>query len=37
MIIENYNFFIFDLDNTIVKTEIYHYRAWLSKLQSILG
>jgi len=36
-IIEEYDIFIFDLDNGIINTEPYHYKAWLIALQKILG
>lgn len=36
-IINDFDLFIFDLDDTIVKTEKYHYEAWLLTLQSIIG
>ena len=29
-IVDIYDLFIFDLDDTLVKTETYHYEAWLS-------
>jgi len=32
-IINNYDLFIFDLDDTLVKTEKYHYEAWLYVLR----
>jgi transketolase len=32
-----YDLFIFDLNNTIVNVENYHYKAWLLTLQNILG
>jgi beta-phosphoglucomutase-like phosphatase (HAD superfamily) len=32
-IINNFDIFIFDLDDTIVKTEQYHYNAWLHTLK----
>ena len=31
-----YDLFIFDLNNTIVNVENYHYKAWLLTLQNIL-
>ena len=34
--IEKYNLFIFDLDDTIVKTEKYHYDAWILTLQQFV-
>jgi transketolase len=36
-IIDNYDLFIFDLDNAVIETEEYHYKAWLLTLQNILG
>ena len=36
-IINEFDLFIFDLDDTIVKTEKYHYEAWLLTLKSIIG
>jgi beta-phosphoglucomutase-like phosphatase (HAD superfamily) len=35
--IEKYDLFIFDLDDTLVKTENYHYSSWLSVLKQELG
>lgn len=32
-IISKYDIFCFDLDDTIVKTEKYHYQAWLETIQ----
>lgn len=32
-LINNYDLFIFDLDDTIIKTEQYHYLAWLKTIQ----
>ena len=32
-IIQNYDLFIFDLDDTLVATEKYHYRAWMNVLK----
>jgi beta-phosphoglucomutase len=29
----NYDFFIFDLDDTLLKTEQYHYKAWIKLLK----
>ena len=34
-IFKTYDLFIFDLDDTLVKTEEYHYDAWLKTLQQI--
>jgi beta-phosphoglucomutase-like phosphatase (HAD superfamily) len=36
-IIEQYDLFIFDLDDTIVKTEHIHYQSWLLALEYMLG
>lgn len=36
-IIDNYDLFIFDLDDTIIKTEQYHYEAWLITLKNIIN
>jgi beta-phosphoglucomutase-like phosphatase (HAD superfamily) len=36
-LINNYDLFIFDLDDTIVKTEKYHYEAWLLTLKHFLN
>ena len=36
-LIEKYDLFIFDLDDTLVKTEKYHYEAWLKTLKEIVG
>jgi beta-phosphoglucomutase-like phosphatase (HAD superfamily) len=33
ILIDNYDLFVFDLDDTLVKTENYHYKAWLSVLK----
>ena len=35
--INNYDLFIFDLDDTIIKTEIFHYNSWLTILKEELG
>jgi beta-phosphoglucomutase-like phosphatase (HAD superfamily) len=35
--IEKYDLFIFDLDDTLVKTEKYHYDSWLFVLKEELG
>ena len=35
-LIEKNNLFIFDLDDTIVKTEKYHYDAWILTLQQFV-
>ena len=37
ILINKYDLFIFDLNNTIVQVEDYHYKAWLKTLQDILG
>ncbi len=34
MIFDDYDLFIFDLDDTLVKTEKYHYKIWLETLQT---
>jgi len=36
-IIEKFDLFIFDLDDTIVKTEKFHYEAWLITLKTVIG
>jgi beta-phosphoglucomutase-like phosphatase (HAD superfamily) len=36
-IINNYDLFIFDLDDTLVKTEKLHYVCWVKVLQNKLG
>jgi beta-phosphoglucomutase-like phosphatase (HAD superfamily) len=36
-LIEKYDLFIFDLDDTLVRTEKYHYKSWLSVLRDELG
>jgi beta-phosphoglucomutase-like phosphatase (HAD superfamily) len=36
-IINNYDLFIFDLDDTIVKTEHIHYKSWLLAIENTLG
>jgi len=36
-IIDNYDLFVFDLDDTLVKTERYHYIAWEYVLKCELG
>ena len=36
-IIEKYDLFIFDLDDTLVKTEKFHYKSWLCVLREELG
>uniref|UniRef100_A0A6C0ASG6 Haloacid dehalogenase-like hydrolase n=1 Tax=viral metagenome TaxID=1070528 RepID=A0A6C0ASG6_9ZZZZ len=36
-IINNYDLFIFDLDDTLVKTEHLHYISWLSVLKRSIG
>jgi transketolase len=33
-VIKEYDLFIFDLDDTIIKTEHYHYNAWLKVLKN---
>ena len=37
MDINNYDLFIFDLDDTLIKTEEYHYKIWLKTLQDIIN
>ena len=34
-LIDNYDLFIFDLDDTLIKTENYHYVAWLTVLKEV--
>jgi HAD superfamily hydrolase (TIGR01509 family) len=36
-IINNYDLFIFDLDDTLIKSEKYHYNSWLSVLKEEIG
>lgn len=36
-IIDNYDLFVFDLDDTLVKTERFHYIAWMQVLKEQLG
>lgn len=36
-LISKYDLFIFDLDDTLVKTENYHYNAWLRVFKNELG
>jgi len=36
-IIENYDLFIFDLDDTLIKTEAYHYTAWMITLKKFVN
>ena len=36
-IINKYDLFIFDLDDTLIKTEQYHHKSWLYVLQKRLG
>jgi len=36
-IINNYDLFVFDLDDTLIKTEKYHYESWIKILQNKLG
>ena len=36
-LLDNYDLFIFDLDDTLIKTEYYHYKSWLSVLKDELG
>jgi beta-phosphoglucomutase-like phosphatase (HAD superfamily) len=35
-IFKKYDLFIFDLDDTLVKTEIFHYKAWLKTLRQTI-
>ena len=35
-IFKKYDLFIFDLDDTLVKTETFHYKAWLKTLQQTI-
>jgi beta-phosphoglucomutase-like phosphatase (HAD superfamily) len=35
-IFKKYDLFIFDLDDTLVKTEVFHYEAWLKTLQQTI-
>jgi beta-phosphoglucomutase len=35
--IEQYDLFIFDLDDTLIKTEMFHYNSWLLVLKEELG
>ena len=37
MDINNYDLFIFDLDDTLVNTEYYHYIIWLKTLKSFIN
>ena len=34
-LIDKYDLFIFDLDDTLVKTEQYHYTSWLTVLKEL--
>ena len=36
-LVEKYDLFIFDLDDTIIKTEKYHYNAWLETLKHFIS
>jgi beta-phosphoglucomutase-like phosphatase (HAD superfamily) len=36
-LIQNNDLFIFDLDDTIVKTEKFHYEAWLTTLKNFIS
>ncbi len=36
-IIQNYDLFIFDLDDTLVKTEDIHYNAWVNTIKHFLN
>ena len=35
--IDKYDLFIFDLDDTLIKTEYYHYESWLNILKEYFG
>jgi beta-phosphoglucomutase-like phosphatase (HAD superfamily) len=35
--IDRYDLFIFDLDDTLIKTEIYHYKAWMITLKKFVN
>jgi beta-phosphoglucomutase-like phosphatase (HAD superfamily) len=35
--VNNYDLFIFDLDDTLVKTEFFHYSSWINILKQELG
>lgn len=36
-IVKEYDLFVFDLDDTLIKTEYYHYNAWLKTLKNRLN
>lgn len=36
-LIQNFDLFIFDLDDTIIKTEEYHYQAWIKTLRNFIN
>ena len=36
-IFNNYDIFVFDLDDTLIKTEQYHYEAWLETIRLFLN
>ena len=36
-ILNNFDLFIFDLDDTLIKTEKYHYKAWIKVLKEELN
>jgi HAD superfamily hydrolase (TIGR01509 family) len=36
-IFENFDLFVFDLDDTLIKTEEYHYTAWLKTIKLFLN
>ena len=36
-IFNKFDLFVFDLDDTLIKTEIYHYKAWLNTLRLFLS
>ena len=37
ILFQKYDLFVFDLDNTLIKSEHLHYQAWLKTLQEIIG
>jgi len=36
-IFNKYDIFSFDLDDTIIKTEIFHYNMWLITLKQVIN
>jgi len=36
-IVDTYDIFAFDLDDTLIKTEVYHYEAWLQTIRELIG